>query len=231
MELRREFMLTMGLLALLNLALAFGAIGLLTRMGPAIELILEDNVYSIGAAEEMLFELAVLSESSEEGPAEAARRERAFRALERAAQNVTEEGEAEIVASLEAQLPLALSGDTLGLSRVLDSLRELIAINRAAMARVDLEAKRLGTAGAWASVFAGVLSFLLTLLLAARLQRRFTIPIAGIHDVLQAALGGDSHRRCRTSHGPTELVEIAHAVNRLLDERAAVASRDLYDDE
>ena len=40
-----------------------------------------------------------------------------------------------------------------------------------------------------------------------------------IHQVLQSALGGDRHRRCRSIHGPVELIQVGQAVNKLLDER------------
>ena len=58
MRLQRDFLLSVGILVAFNILLAFGAIGLFTRMSPAIERILQENVYSTDAAEEMLALLA-----------------------------------------------------------------------------------------------------------------------------------------------------------------------------
>lgn len=52
------FLFTLGGLIGVNLLFAFACIGLFTRMGPAIERILQENMHSIQAAEEMLFILA-----------------------------------------------------------------------------------------------------------------------------------------------------------------------------
>ena len=53
MQLRREFLVGLGILVVLNVLFAFGAIGLLLRMSPAIERILKENVSSGEAADEM----------------------------------------------------------------------------------------------------------------------------------------------------------------------------------
>ncbi|QDU69247.1 hypothetical protein [Engelhardtia mirabilis] len=215
MALRQEFTLSMGVLALLNLGLAFGAVGLLTRMGPAIELIMQDNVYSIDAAEEILIELSAadLYPAGERGSGPA------LEAFARARQNVTEVGEVAVLDSIEASLPGAFAGEQQAKRQLLASVRELIDINREAMERIEAEAERLGSAGAWAAVLAGIVSFLLTLLIVTRLRRRFAIPLASIHQVLSGALAGDPFRRCHTLSGPLELVQVGQAVNQLLDER------------
>ena len=44
MQLRREFLVGLGTLVTLNILFAFGAIGLLLSMSPAIELILQENI-------------------------------------------------------------------------------------------------------------------------------------------------------------------------------------------
>ena len=80
MELRRNLLFSIAALVILNLLLAFGAIGLFGRMGPAIARILQDNVYSLEACEAMLTELA----RSNGNPAENSARERFEDALQHA---------------------------------------------------------------------------------------------------------------------------------------------------
>lgn len=215
MELRRELLLTIGALVLLNLFLAFGAIGLLVRMGPAIERILQENVYSIVAAEEILAELAQAGSE----PLSPEARARVREALNNAKRNVTEEEERPVLAAIERALPSAMEGEPEGRRLAVGAVRQLIQINRDAMRNVDQEARRLGGAGAWAAVFVGFLSFLLSVFVIVRLQKRFVRPLVDLHQVLEGAREGDRLRRCRLADAPREVIQVTQAVNRLLDER------------
>jgi methyl-accepting chemotaxis protein len=215
MELRRELLFTIGALILLNLLLAFGAIGLFVRMGPAIERILQENVYSIVAAEGILAELA--EGGSAPLPPEA--RARVGRALNNAKRNITEEEERPVLAALDRSLPPAMDGDPDARREIVASVRQLIRINREAMRGVDEEARRLGGAGAWAAVFVGFLSFLLNVLVVVRLQKRLVRPLVDLHEVLEGARQGEQLRRCRLSDAPREVIQVTQSVNRLLDER------------
>jgi len=215
MELRRELLLTIGTLVLLNLFLAFGATGLFVRMGPAIERILQENVYSIIAAEEILAELA----DAGSAPLSAYARARVNQALDNAKRNVTEEAERLVLVALKRNLPSAMDGESDARRQAVTSVRQLIRINREAMHNVDEEARRLGGAGAWAAVFVGFLSFLLSVFVVIRLQKRFVRPLVDLHDVLEGARQGDRLRRCRLSDAPREIIQVMQSVNRLLDER------------
>jgi uncharacterized membrane protein len=215
MELRRELLLTIGALVLLNLFLAFGAIGLFVRMGPAIERILQENVYSIVAAEGMLAELAEAGGEPLTPEAQA----RVRRALDNTKQNVTEEEERPILATLDRALPSAMEGEPEGRRQAVGAVRQLIQINRDAMRKVDEEAQRLGSAGAWTAVFVGFLSFLLSVFVVVRLQKRFVRPLVDLHQVLEGAREGNRLRRCRLPDAPREVIQVTQAVNRLLDER------------
>jgi len=215
MDLRREFLTTIGALVGLNILLAFGMIGLFVRMGPAIERILEDNLESIVAAEEML---AVIAEA-DTGGVKSAERERFETAWQRIRDNVTEPEEPAVLVAVERSVPGALDGDYAASVALVHDLRELISVNREAMRRADREAKRLGGAGAWAAVLVGFLSFALSLFIMSRLRRRLLTPLVDLHDVLEAAKTGDQFRRCRGSDAPAELRQVLEAVNHLLDER------------
>jgi nitrogen fixation/metabolism regulation signal transduction histidine kinase len=100
-----------------------------------------------------------------------------------------------------------------------ERVRKLIQINRDAMRNVDEEARRLGGAGAWAAVFVGFLSFLLSVFVLVRFQNRFIRPLVDLHEVLEGAREGDRLRRCRLHDAPREVIQVTQAVNRLLDER------------
>ena len=215
MELRRELLLTVGALVSLNLLLAFGSIGLLVRMGPAIERILQENVYSIMAGEEMLAELA----ESGGAPLSADARGRVQQSFKNAKKNVTEPSERPVLDSLERHLEQAMGGDPQARSQVVGDIRQIIRINREAMRSVDEEARRLGSAGAWASVLVGFFSFLLSLFVVVRLQNRFVRPLVDLYQVLESARQGDRLRRCRLVEAPREVIQVTQSVNKLLDER------------
>jgi nitrate/nitrite-specific signal transduction histidine kinase len=112
-----------------------------------------------------------------------------------------------------------MNGDAEARREIVRHTQELISINRNAMEAVDEDARRLGSAGAWAAVAVGFLSFLLSLLAVSRLQRRVVLPLAELYQVLEGAREGERLRRCRTWDAPREIALVTSAVNELLDER------------
>lgn len=228
MELRREVLWTLGALVVFNVLLAFGVVGLLVRMGPAIGRILEENVYSIQATEEILAEFASVTDDDEPalaGIERARRRTNILAALERAKKNVTEPEERPVVKALEENIGAALAGDRSARRAVVAGCRRLIGINRQAMNRVDRAAQRLGTAGAWAAVLVGALSFALSVVVLRRLRRRVLLPLVELDAVLASARRGEGYRRCRPHDTPHEVAQVIRAVNLLLDERLPNAPR------
>ena len=221
MELRRELALSLGILVLLNLLLAFGTIGLLVRLGPVIEDILQENVQSITAAEGMLAEFARAGDA----PLDAAARARVEAAFSTVEHNITEPGEKPVVDGIGQNLPRALDGDAAARLTAVRRVEDLISLNREAMQGVDAEARRLTAAGAWTAVVLGFLSFLFGLLVVIRLRRRFLGPLEELYDTLDAAQRGDLLRRCRAGDGPREVERVIDAVNVLLDVRLRQATR------
>jgi hypothetical protein len=215
MDLRRELSLMMGALVLLNLLLAFGVIGVLVRMGPAIEGILKENVYSISAAEDIVSELA----TAEPGGLSTEALARVDEALARARSNVTEEAEIPILGRLEASLAGERGGARDARADAVAAARDLIEVNRVAMTAVDREARRLGSAGAWTAVGIGLLSFGSSLFVLGRMRRRLLSPLLELHAVLEATLAGEPFRRCQHADAPVEVRRVLGAVNRILDER------------
>lgn len=216
MDLRRELVFDIGAIVALNVVLAFGVIGLFVRMGPAIEKILEENVASVVAAEEILAVFAAAGDA----PLGPAQETQVRGALERATANVTEEAEGPVLAAMSRDLPVAVRERGDARRRVVDGAGRLSAINHAAMRAVDEDAQRLGAAGAWAAVLVGFLSLLLSLFVLARLRRRVLLPVLEIHDVLgEASFVGK--RRCRPRESALEIGRIADSVNGILDDRAA----------
>lgn len=215
MDLRREIALTMLALVACSLLLAFGSIGLFVRMGPAIDRILQENAFSILAAEEILTELA----QADDGPLKPRARSAIRDALTAAKSNVTEDSEPPVLEKLQASIPRVVEGDEQAKLQAVDLTRSLIQINWRAMRQAGDEAHRLGTAGAWAAFFVGLTSFLLSLLVVVRLQHRVVTPLVDLFVVLEEAREGDHHRRCHAGEAPREVLQVMESVNQMLDER------------
>jgi hypothetical protein len=213
MEARREFLLGIIVLVGFQVLTSFGAIALLTRMSPAIERILAENVFTIEAAEEILAVVA----SEEISPDEPRNFELFQEALQRLKRNITEPGEAPVIEIIEREGPGALAGNPAAVTSTVDALRELTAINHGAMRRAGTEAKRLGTAGAWAAVLLAVAGFSVSLMVARRLRQRILDPLAEIYEVLQSGQQANRYRRCYTADAPFQVRHLLESINALLD--------------
>jgi methyl-accepting chemotaxis protein len=217
MHLRKQSRAVFGLILTLQLATSFGAIALLTRMGPAIAVVVEDNVESLAAVEGMAAALALT-------PSDGSRE--AFRAqFERADRNITETAEEPLLRSIEADADAALNGDPLIRARLVANLRQLADVNRAALREADEEAQRLARAGAWAAVILALTSFVLVRLINIRVDRRFVMPILEIASALESVRQGDRFRRCSASSDSPEIQSIAENVNLLLDDSGRPVER------
>ncbi len=203
-------------LALLSLHLigSFAAIALLGRMRPALERILERNVVSLGAVENMLVVLATQHGGS--APPEAAARFR--EALAIAERNVTEAEEPAALRSIRDQSEAALAGDARAMASVVTTASQLAQSNRSAIEAANHDAQALGSGGAWALALLSFITFAAGLWSLRLLDRRVLAPLSEVFEVLDAPHDQDAFRRCRPMPGaPDELAAAMRRVNALLD--------------
>ena len=210
----KELVGSFAILLVIQVLTSLVAIALLGRMSPAIERILEENVYSVEAVEAMAVALTAT------GPADPETRSAYDEALERANDNVTEEAERPILERLYALRARALAGDPDARRESAEALRDLGRVNREAMQAADEEAKRLGFAGAWAAAILGLVGLAASLLAIGRARRRIVAPLAEMARVVHAQEAGELHRRCTLpeSSGP-EPARVLMALNELYDRR------------
>jgi len=213
MEVRRDIGYAIGSLLLAGLAVALITIGLFSRMTPAIERIRKDNVVTLDAARELL---EVFVESAGE-PLDLPRRERAEKTLERMRQNLTVDDEGTLVLAVTDAVSRAIEGDRPELARLVVAVEALSAANTKAMVEADIEAQRLGEAGAWTASIGGIAIVLLWLFARTRLERRVIRPVLEASRVLDANRQGDKLARCRALAGTVELERTLRLVNKLLD--------------
>ncbi len=211
MQLTRSLRLGFVVLLAVHLATAFTAVALLGRMRPAIELIIEDNVRSLEAIEEVL---SVLSD-----PLVDNRDERAHAAFDRAAKNVTNEEERPVIDLIGIHLDKALGGDDEAVAVVSSQLRRLAEINRRDLETSDRRAQQLGSAGAWTVVILTLFTLAFGVVARRRLDAQVLGPLEELHEVVDELGEGHALRRCRPNVAAAgELGQIMRAFNRLLDE-------------
>jgi hypothetical protein len=209
-----------AVLLALQTATSLVAIALLSRMSPAVERILAENVASAEAVEEMAL---LLARPSMDDISRASYRT----ALDRASKNVTEPEEQPLLAELASFAQLALAGEPDARRHSLDALERLGHINRRAMARARDEAERLGMAGAWAVTALAVLALAVSFIGAMRTRRSILAPLAEIGRVVAAHRAGEQRARCTLLRGGSEEVTLVCAgLNDVLDHCERTQARD-----
>lgn len=216
MRIRDEIRLSVGTLLLVQVLTMVAAVGLLARMTPAIEQILEDNEKSIRAVEQMLVYLA--EDPNDDPEREAARRRGFEAALAVAEGNITEDSELPVLDDISAHHEAALAHELDALELVRTRLRELGDINRQTMLDANDRAKRLGTAGAWALVFLGLVGLAGSIALMRRARVKLIEPVYELGAVLEACSSGDKYRRFAPGAGSREFHDVAEIINELVDE-------------
>lgn len=212
MTLRGTYLTGIGALVVIQVGLAFGLIGLLTRVSPAVQEILAENVYSNEAAEDMMAAMA-LAVAGAEGEHRAAFDD----ALERARRNITLDAERPVLDDLQQRGSSVFGGSKDALPGALDAAQELIAINRSAMEGANQRARRLGSSGAWAAVVLALVGFLVSVLVVRHTMHGVVEPVEELESVLQSYRQGDRYRRCQGRAASQEMRRVLSAVNLLLD--------------
>jgi len=224
MDVRRDLVISMGVMIALPLLLASNSVLLSTRMGPAIDRVISDNAESMRAAAEVVEVVA----EAQAGPLTDDSKQRLNEAFERLEANITEEEEHARIAAMKAAHIGALQGNPAAVRDEVKGALALIDINIEAMHRHNEEAQRLGSANAWAAVFAGLVAFIISRFIAARLRRRIVEPVSDLWSVLRQNRSGEGFARCRQFETSVEVRDVLKSVNELLDQRACSASTPGY---
>lgn len=222
MRIRDEIRLVVGALLGIQVLTMIAAVALLARMAPALDQILEDNEKSIRAVERML--LALADPAPEPGQPDP-RRVHFERALAEAEGNITEPEEEPVLARIVEHKDAALDGDPVAFATLRAELWTLGDINRESMLDANARAKRIGTAGAWALVFLGLLGVGCSLGLMRRARFKLINPVYEVGAVLDACRAGDTHRRLNPAGASEEFREIAEVVNLLVGEHFSKRER------
>lgn len=198
-----------------NLLMALGSIWIFMRMTPAIEIIIDRNVLSLEACEEMLAALSLAAGGTNEKEMLEAR---FSAALKRAQNNITEKEEPIALRTITKNCTAAFLGNTAARKNTVAAITLLGKINRQAMISEDRRAQQIGTAGAWGVVFMAVSVFLAGMLFIRELSKNVLHPLEELQSVIAAHLSGDAMRRFSCVGLPKDVGSIFNGFNELLDQ-------------
>lgn len=139
--------------------------------------------------------------------------------LYKAQNNITEAGEQKILEKIAGNYQPSFYGNEKYEEATIDSIAELSKINRLAMQRAGLRAKKMQTVGIWIIVFPSVFIWIIGLTLLARIKRTFIKPIEELNDVISDYNSGNRMRRCPSYTESKDLQKLYDEINTILDDK------------
>ena len=139
--------------------------------------------------------------------------------LNKAQNNITEPGEKEILEKIAGSYQPAFHGNEVYEEATIDSIAELSKINRLAMQRAGLRAKKMQTVGIWIILFPSIFIWIIGLTLLTRIKRIFIKPIEELNDVVSDYNNGNRMRRCPSYTISKDLQKLYDGINIILDNK------------
>ncbi len=178
------------------------------RLEPFVNTLNSSNTKSLYYAEQMLAGITVKKDI------------RKFEEyLNMAKNNITEPGEKEVIEKIEGNYQPSFYGNSMYEEETINNIAELSKINRIAMEKAGLRAKKIQTVGIWIIIFPSVFIWIMGITLLARLQRTFIKPIQELNEVINDYNAGNLMRRCPSYTVSKDLQKLYDGINRILDEK------------
>ena len=139
--------------------------------------------------------------------------------LYKAQNNITEPGEKEILEKIAGNYQPAFYGNEKYEEATIDNIAKLSSINRLAMQKAGLRAKKMQTVGIWIILFPSIFIWIIGLTLLARIKRVFIKPIEELNDVIFDYNNGNRMRRCPSYTISKDLQKLYYGINTILDNK------------
>ena len=139
--------------------------------------------------------------------------------LYKAQNNITEAGEKKKKKKIAGNYQPAFYGNEKYEEATIESIAELSSINRLAMQRAGLRAKKMQTVGIWIIIFPTIFIWIIGLTLLSRIKRTFIKPLQELNDVISDYNNGNRMRRCPSYTISKDLQKLYDGINRILDEK------------
>lgn len=178
------------------------------RLEPSINILNSSNTKSLYYTEQMLTSISVKKDIK-----------KFEQNLELAKNNITEDGESEVIDKIESDYLPAFDGDKAIEEEIIDRITDIAKINRLAMEQAGAKAKKQRTIGIWIILFPSVFIWLIGIALLKRLDRTFIKPIQELNDVIFEYNKGNHMRRCPSSTDLKDLQKLYDGINNILDNK------------
>ena len=178
------------------------------RIEPAINLLNSCNTRSLYYAEQMFTSISSKKDL------------KTFeKNLNLAKNNITEKGEKEVIASIEAGYLPAFKGNRTAEDETINKITDLARINRLAMEQAGIKAQKQQAIGIWIILFPTVFVWIIGITLLKRLDRTFIKPIQELNDAVFDYNKGNRMRRCPSIAVSKNLQKLYDGINTILDNK------------
>ena len=178
------------------------------KLEPSINLLNSSNTQSLYYAEQMLTSIS------------AKKNLKNFeKNLHLAGENVTEDGERNILDQIASEYSPAFYGNKEFEEQTINDIAELARINRLAMEQAGIKAKKQQTIGIWIILFPSVFIWIIGITLLKRLNRIFIKPVQELNDVIFEYNKGNLMRRCPSVTYSDDIQKIYDGINIILDNK------------
>ena len=133
--------------------------------------------------------------------------------------NITEPGEKKAIEKIDGNYQPAFYGNNLYEEETINDITEFSKINRVAMEKAGLRAKKIQTVGIWIIIFPSIFIWIIGLTILSRLKRTFIKPIQELNEVIFDYNNGNRMRRCPSYTASKDLQKLYEGINRILDEK------------
>ena len=178
------------------------------KLEPSINLLNSSNTQSLYYAEQMLTSISAKKNLMQ-----------FEKNLHLASENVTENGERNVLDKIATEYLLAFEGNRAFEEQTINDIAELATINRIAMEQAGIKAKKQRTIGIWIILFPSVFIWIIGIALLKRLNRIFIKPVQELNDVIFEYNKGNHMRRCPSVADSNDIQTLYDGINIILDNK------------
>lgn len=195
-------------LLICSTVITFAGIYGFEKLEPSINLLNSSNTQSLYYAEQMLTSVS------------AKKNLKNFeKNLNLAKQNITEQGEKEVINNISKNYLSAFKGNNEIEEETINEIAQLAKINRLAMEQAGIQAKKQRTIGIWIILFPSVFIWMIGIAILKRLEVTFIKPIQELNDVIFEYNKGNRMRRCPSIAVSKDLQKLYDGINTILDNK------------
>ena len=178
------------------------------RIEPSINVLNSSNTKSLYYAEQLFTSISAKKDLS-----------KFERNLNLAKNNITEDGEKEVLDKISANYIYAFNGNKDVEEAIIDYITDLAKINRLAMQQAGIDAKKQQAIGIWIILFPSIFIWIIGIALLKRLDITFIKPIQELNDVIFEYNKGNYMRRCPSTTISNDLQKLYDGINTILDNK------------